>query len=238
MISAIMKSLFWLILVFFSSSGFALSNGSPLSATPEVVRLKFNTGWVCTGLILDQYTILTAAHCIYSHRSDLIIHLERIISENDQKITAKQIKMIPHPKFDNDWLHAHDVGIVKVSKMNVMSHFKLFADRGNYFFGKANLFGCGRTDPSKNEFQRTTGSNTYMKLGPWLLFFGSPAIAPNDSGGPVTEASSLELIGLAFWTPGRWFYNLGIPGISIAVSTRTGSNYEFISKNMGPSKSL
>jgi hypothetical protein len=173
-----MKFLFFLILSF---PAFALTSGTPVRDMPDLVRIHFSNGWVCSGIYLDPETILTAAHCL-----DLHSHVTKI--ENKNVLPVKVTKLHPIPGYDQSAWHSNDVGLIKTTEnKEFRGDFKL--PDGEVRSGLATLFGAGRSGVGK-DYARLSSENGFLKLGSILFFTsGNACVAPNDSGGPVIQGN-------------------------------------------------
>ena len=121
------KTALSLFLLIYSAELFAIVNGEPIKSDFPVVRLAFkNNSHVCTGVFVDPYTILTAAHCLSDMKTwpGFSLDLESIRNKEDQSLDLRQIKNLPHPKFSYHWTgNKFDIGIIKTSEFQFHGDF-------------------------------------------------------------------------------------------------------------------
>jgi hypothetical protein len=239
-----MRFLITFFILFLSINGFALINGKPMIGAPDVVRLSFTNGWVCTGVFIDEYTILTAAHCITPTNNEETIQLAKITSADNAIVDVEQKNIFVHPQYTNQYWGKYDVGIIKTSKnKNFEGDFNI-EKKDKRIIGKAMLYGCGKTDISSDIRSRTTGENEFLRIDGVLFFLGKSknielqdgsrvSVAPNDSGGPIVDKETGNIIGINTTTTLRQSLEYGLPTISNGTSTVTSSNLNFILKHLG-----
>jgi len=78
-----MKYVVFLLFILISSNTFALINGTVIKNNFPVVMLMFkNNSHICTGTYIDNYTILTAGHCVSKKKSweGLSVEFDSIMS--------------------------------------------------------------------------------------------------------------------------------------------------------------
>ena len=233
-----------LILVFlFPLQALALINGKPLIGSPDVVRLKFKNGWVCSGVYIDQKTILTAAHCLVIPETKKLIELVQVLTDNDSELDVKQIESVVHPSYQHQSWPAYDIAIIKTTenkKFGASFHLKT---KEKSLSGKATLFGCGKNNLSLKTYARTTGSNSFIRLGSILFFIGKSStdnsdlgvnvsIAPNDSGAPIIDSQSKNIIGISTTTSVKTSAQFGVWALSTGTSTIVPANLEFIRQHL------
>lgn len=240
-----MKFIFFFSVLLMPSIGAALINGRALENTPDLVRLVFKNHWVCSGSFLNETTILTAAHCIAAVHENEQILLDQVLSDNDEPINIVQIKSFAHPDFKGQAWPAHDLGIIKTTpNRRFKGNFKLEM-RLNKRTGTAVLFGCGKTAVTKETRSRTFGDNNFLRMGSVLFFVGKSkysesdsgahvSVAPNDSGAPITDKATGNVIGISTTTTAKGSWEYGLPALSTGTSTVISSNLAFILSHLDP----
>ena len=243
--SAAVRSFIFALLFFLTLDAYSLVNGAPLKDSPDIVRIKFRNGWVCSGVYLDPYTILTAAHCISSDKQAESLQIDQIQSEDDYILDAKVTQLIPNPDYSAQYWPAYDVGVIKTTKNQKFSgHFQLQEGKEGYL-REAILIGCGRIEYDAKIYFRTTGENTFLQIGAVLFFLGQKgkvkgsigtnvSVAPNDSGGPIIDKVTGKIVGVMTTTTLKDSENYGFPVLSTGTSTAVEHNLKFIQRNMGP----
>ncbi|CAF3721443.1 unnamed protein product [Adineta steineri] len=82
---------------------------------PWAVSLQYKGGHDCGGVIIDQWNILTAAHCL-DYANDLVNYLARIGAHN--RSSSGQLipiaKLIIHPYYDES-RSTNDIGIIRLA---------------------------------------------------------------------------------------------------------------------------
>lgn len=231
-------------LIFCIVPSHALVNAKLLNDHPDVVRLIFSNGWVCSGAYIDKFTILTAAHCISFEDEEPIPELVKIQSHEDISLDVRPIKFLPHPMFKSQKWHSFDVGLIKTTEnVRFARNFVLEREVIN-FSGKVKLFGAGRIDQSKMEYSRTWGENHYFRISHLLFLKGDSifdlksqglavSIAPNDSGGLLVDVHTNKIIGVMTTTTLKHSLKYNLPTISTGTSTVSRPNLDFILSHMG-----
>ena len=237
-----MKSLIVFSILAISSLSYPLINALPLKASPDVVRIIFHNQWMCTGVFLDEATVLTAAHCI-PPSNDKHRGVDLFFSDSDRLLEVTQIESFVHPEFKAQAWHSFDVAIIKTTRnKNFKADFKL-EKNSVASFGEAALFGCGKSDLAQNTRARTTGANSFLRIGSILFFIGKSSntesslgvrvsIAPNDSGGPIIDKHSGRIIGIATTTTVKQSAQYGVLTLSTGTSTLSTANLEFILRHL------
>ncbi|RYZ79365.1 MAG: S1 family peptidase [Proteobacteria bacterium] len=239
-----------LLLTFgFAFDSVALINGTPLSGSADVVRIKFDNGWACTGVYIDPFTILTAAHCIDSAGAPKPLSVDIIESAGDQALSVSVRALIPHPEYRSQRWPARDIGIIKTSQ-NVRYEGKfILQDASSKVISEVTLVGCGRSEPDKKILSRLTGTNRSFRVGSVLFFIGESStvssaagmnvsVAPNDSGGPVLDTKTGRVMGVMTTTTVKESINYGLPTLSTGTSTTSDINLRFIRSHLGATKRL
>jgi hypothetical protein len=104
--------------------------------------------------------------------------------------------------------------------------------------GNALFFGVGRTFQAEEKYGRTTGRNSFFRIGNFLYAFGKSknsnnpgenvSLAPNDSGAPILDTETNRVIALASKTTVSVTLDTWIPAVSIGTVLNTASNIEFL----------
>lgn len=236
-----------LVLAWISNSN-ALINGKPLRETPDVVRIVFDNGWMCSGLFVDRYTILTASHCLNPPEPGKPAKVYKILSTNDHSVLVEVLESKQHPLYSGQWWPAYDIGLIKTTEnRNFKGEFSL-ENKTKKSNGRIFLFGTGKYDLEKNLRARSMGENSFFSIGAVLFFFGKTqsisenlgtdtTVAPNDSGGPVVDSETHKIIGVITSTTLQQSIKYNLPALSAATSTTNKENHEFIVNNLGPTTS-
>ncbi len=236
---------FLLILLFLkSASTLALINGAPLTGENDIVRIRLTNGWVCSGVFIDPYTILTAAHCISPAQNTEKLQVNKIESATELILDLEVKKLIPHPDYSAQYWPSYDIALIKTTKNSKFEgHFQL----QNIMEGRSKeviLFGCGKTDYEKKSYSRTTGENSILQIGAVLFFVGESnvgkskigmnvSVAPNDSGGPILDKVTGKIIAVMTTTTLKNSLRYGISTLSTGTSTTVEANFTFIESNLG-----
>lgn len=239
-----MRIFIFILLLVNSFESFALINGAPLIGAKDIVRIRLKNGWVCSGVFIDSFTILTAAHCISAEKDNESLQIDKIESVNNLVLDLEIKKLVPHPDYSPQFWPSYDIGIIKTSKNILFEGSFHLQENPVGFFEKAILIGCGRTDYENKIYSRLTGENTFFKFGALLFIFGESvsgksniglnvSIAPNDSGGPIVEKETGKVIGVMTKTTLRDSLSYGVLTVSIGTSTVTQENLLFIKNLMG-----
>jgi MYXO-CTERM domain-containing protein len=178
----------------------AIIGGHTDMADPEVFEIEIigdnNEGASCTGTLIDQHTLITAAHCVDPRTigaTDITLYVMNLT--NDQSAGSSDYisvtKMQFHPAWDPDTL-ANDVGAVLLSEVPIGVTPKQWNKTSiSDLTGKtiravgygANL---GGTDPSGAGLKREVDL-TFRRIDPQIFYLGdltAKGICHGDSGGP------------------------------------------------------
>ena len=226
----------------------ALIGGKKATGASDVVRLVFTNGWVCTGVFIDENTILTAAHCLTHDHGGPELQLSLVQTSDDQPVDVVQTSLYRHPKFQSQGWPAYDVGILKTSKYSNFAHQFIISAQGLPILGAADIYGCGRVGLSPASRERRVGQLQYLKMGSVLFFIGSRAwsssvsVAPNDSGGPIVDLNTQEILAVATTTTATLTYFRAhswaesLPILSTGTAIASPETREFILAHMGSPK--
>lgn len=239
-----MRSIVFVFLFLKSLDALSLINGTPLLEAKDIVRIKLTNGWVCSGVFIDPFTILTAAHCISPEKNNEKLQIDKMESANDLVLALEVKKLIPHPEYSSQYWPLYDIGIIKTSKnSNFEGRYQLQNTLEDHL-NDAILIGCGRTDYESKSYSRTTGENSFLRIGAVLFFLGESSnlktnigmkvsVAPNDSGGPILEKTTGKIIGVMTTTTLKDSLAYKVPTLSTGTSTATQKNLIFIQNQMG-----
>jgi hypothetical protein len=239
-----MRAIFFIFLVLNSLEAFALINGAPLIGAKDVVRIRLTNGWVCSGVFIDPFTILTAAHCISPGKDNEKIQVDKIESADNSVLDLAIKNLIPHSDYSAQYWPSYDVGIIKTSRNPQFEGRFQIQENPIGHLQEAVLMGCGRTDYENKIYSRTTGENGFLQIGAVLFFLGESipgkmkiglnvSVAPNDSGGPILEKASGKIVGVMTTTTLKDSLYYGVPALSTGASTAIKKNLIFIKNLMG-----
>lgn len=222
----------------------SLINGKPLSEKPDLVRIVFENGWMCSGFFIDQFTILTASHCLGPPAPGVTPKISKILSANDQLVSVAVVALKQHPHYSAQFWPAYDIGVIKTTEnKNFKGEFHLAVETKK-FSGHIILFGTGKYDLEKNLRARLSGENSFFAIGSVLFFLGKrqnvienlgidTSVAPNDSGGPVVDATTQNVIAVMTTTTLLQSIKYGLPAVSTATSVTSKENLNFLTENLG-----
>ncbi len=241
-----MRYVLVILTVILANSAFGLVNGVPLMNAHDIVRIKFANGWVCSGVYIDHYTILTAAHCLITGSEPLKI--DKIESEEDTRLNVKQVSLLPNPLYSDQYWHEYDVGLIKTTRNDNFSGQYQIQDKALGYLRDAILIGTGKSDYDNKIYSRTFGENKFFRIGAVLFFIGennhnlknqpgiNVSVAPNDSGGPIIDKVTGKIVGVMTTTTLKASNNFHLPTISTGTSVQVEHNLSFIKDNLGPPK--
>lgn len=238
------------ICIFLSSlTVHALANGSPLDGDPDIVRIRYGPTLVCTGVYIDPYTILTAAHCLLKPKpGPVMVHVAAIESKDDVELDVKVVGVVPNPDYKDQLWPSSDIGLIKTTENKKFEGAYTLAESVP-IAGRAILIGTGRTQAYVDKFARTTGLNRYLRLGAVLSFVGHTqnaehptgewvSIAHGDSGGTVLNAETGQIIAVNTTSTINQSSSLALPTYCSATSVATERNRSFILRHMGPNSQI
>lgn len=244
-----MKVLLFLLFLTAQSVSFALINGEAVEIGIPVVRLTFkNDSHVCSGVFIDPYTILTAAHCVSDKQTweGFSPELDSILDSSENKIEVRQIKNIPHPEYQSHWYgNSHDLGIIKTTEYKFKGSFPEIMKAEAKISNQGILYACGKISLDSMLRKCLKGKNNFHTLFGQFVAFGKSkntdqpgfdvSIAPNDSGGPLIEVSQNKIVGVAWGTHLSFNSRWSLPNINYITPLTNSKNLEFIKKSMGES---
>lgn len=164
-----MRTILFILLFLLSLESLALINGVPLKEANDVVRIWLKNGWVCSGVFLDPNTILTAAHCISPDKGIENLQVDKIESAGSLALDLEVVSLIPHPEYSAQAWPAYDVGIIKTSKNPKFEGQFQLKENSEGNLKEAILMGCWQTDYVNKNYSRTTGENSFLRVGAVLF---------------------------------------------------------------------
>lgn len=222
----------------------ALVNGRALDGSPDIVRLRYSKTSVCSGVYIDPFTILTAAHCTQTSETFPNRTIQQVESVNDSVIDVKVISFITHPGYSNQFWPSSDIGLVKTSENRKFEGAFILSETPIAATADAFLYGTGRIESHIDEFHRTIGENRFYRIGSVLAFFGPSrkaekpkgnpvTIAHGDSGGTITDSATGRIIAVITTSTVDESASVGLPSLCTGTSVVSESNRSFILKNLG-----
>jgi secreted trypsin-like serine protease len=166
----------------------AIVNGEDDDGDPAVVALLSEGKVFCTGVLLTNNVVATAAHCVYPTPPDQV-YFGKDPSNEKKGVFIDVSGSSAHPDFDEDTLE-NDIGVVglatkaPVAPLNVLT--KDFAP--SYIGKPIRLVGFGATSADETgDLHKRTGSTTIQSFGDDdFRFTPNPAqTCVGDSGGPA-----------------------------------------------------
>ena len=210
-----------------------------LDGAPDVVRIRFTEKTSCSGVYIDATTILTAAHCVTPTKTwmDPVV-IEAIESVNRTELDVKVLKLIPQPRFAEQYWPAFDVALIKTTENKKFEGAFKMADE-TPLFGSATFFGTGRIQAHVDYFERTTGTNFYVRIGSVLSFLGHAkkameptgswvGIAHGDSGGMIVSTETGQIIAVITTSTINQSSGLWLPTYGTGTSVTSDENRKFI----------
>lgn len=90
-----------------------------------VAIIDTNLGGICTGTIIANDLILTAAHCVHGDGSSLEIYFEKMVEPYGSK-TTRVLKAVPHEDFKRNLLFGnwHDIALLKFDPKDLPANYK------------------------------------------------------------------------------------------------------------------
>lgn len=189
-----------------------VGGGPVVDEWPEVVYVDLGNG-ACTGTLLDDEWVLTAAHCIQDEA--VIYGGSTSIDDFDWAIDAEGY---PHPEFDEDEFNT-DFGLYQLEEPAPVDADVDLADYGDtelWQYGtRLRVLGWGLTDGGELpdelligtlEVQLDNDCSAY--LGPvydpttmLCLWSSTTATCNGDSGGPIfgMSGSRMRVVGVVSW---------------------------------------
>ncbi len=208
--------------------------GSIDNGHPSVV-LIYNSylGFVCTGSVVDDYVVLTAAHCVDDSNENHYQVAGGTDPFNDADWVVDVAEVAEHPDYDDSTLE-HDVGIIVLQESPPVTPLAWQKTVNNSVYAEGTSFtavGYGVTSESGSDDSgiKRTVQLTITDVGYDAFLYGSASknICSGDSGGP-----SLKTIGGVETVIGTVSY--GDQNCNeFGGSMRTDDNAEFIGSFTG-----
>jgi V8-like Glu-specific endopeptidase len=201
------------------SSVVAVTYGDPIENPadlfPEVVPIWFNNG-MCTGSLIEQQVVLTAAHCVYRQKGPFQVSVGGEDLSSGQRIDVDAVWS--HQRYDkifaeNDVALLHLVRPAGVARLAVLpksgaakpSTFTLLGwglDQNDDLTGKLSKLKLSNYESyTRKTYKASYNSKTMIGAGRYFpsekLYGGS---CSGDSGGPLYRGTkSREVVGITSW---------------------------------------
>jgi secreted trypsin-like serine protease len=231
------------------SSAVAVTYGStvenPSASFPEVVPVWLNEG-MCSGTLIEQQVVLTAAHCIYGETGPFQIS----VGGNDL-LTGNRIDVDAtwyHPRYDESFAE-NDVGLLHlvkpagVRRLGTLpksmaakpSTFTLLGwglDQNRRLTGKLSKLKLTNYESyTKKTYKSSYNTKTMIGAGRYFpserLYGGS---CSGDSGGPLYKGTkSREIVGVTSWGSAKGCTSYR-PSVFVRVSYHTKTILSAIKK--------
>ncbi|HTE52425.1 MAG TPA: trypsin-like serine protease [Kofleriaceae bacterium] len=164
--------------------GAAITNGRPALGDPAVVALLSGGQLECTGTLIADDIVLTAAHCVGDGRPDQVLFGSSV----DQPVRIESVASAsPHPDFDPATL-AHDLALVRLACPVDLAPVPVLdrAFDGSFAGRPIRVVGFG-ADGAGGAGIKREGVTAIESFGPdWFRFAPLPSqTCFGDSGGPA-----------------------------------------------------
>ena len=70
---------------------------------------------LCTGTLISDQLVLTAAHCVTPNSDKMIVYFGRDFGQKDQSLVRPVVKSVVHPNYNNNYEDMHDVALIRFS---------------------------------------------------------------------------------------------------------------------------
>jgi secreted trypsin-like serine protease len=176
-------------------------NGTPTADYLEVVRVigAGTNGGACTGTVIGQQTVLTAAHCVFGGATATVAGTMRICEGRCFNAPYSWSgNVVIHPSYSGGL--DGDFALIRLSDVIdgvPPARIAIIATLGL----PLTLIGYGESGLNLNNFAKRVGQNTISNLDSTFLYFPSDSgsgICHGDSGGPAYGGNLTRcLVGVA-----------------------------------------
>lgn len=184
------------------TSNIVEASGVNLGDLPGMVKVNTFRGQ-CSGMVISNNTILTAAHCIctenlvggYVCNPDVTVSFQRNVAAPNQLPMDRIGRAVYHPSYNPSWTEQqleHDLAVVKLEGVGP-AHASSFIVANNYpatgstvMIAGYGMWGTNCLGPSGYLHYDFEDVGSYQD-GHDILVFNDRAICDGDSGGAVLE---------------------------------------------------
>jgi len=107
-----------------------------ISEFPFMVSLRRNNGHSCGATILNDYWLLTAAHCVLSLPDNYTVQYANTVISREGSNVVKVAQFIPHEGYNASNQYIHDIALVRLEEpiVNELHDYKVrLPVSGSYF---------------------------------------------------------------------------------------------------------